>query len=101
MTEKQKLSATMAATVEKIIKSPDPREPENEQIAVEGVDHSCQVIRIENALADEKGNEVQLKEGAYVRPCAKLDLQPGSLPRASQRHEQESTSPSSRLSRTN
>jgi hypothetical protein len=59
-------SATLPGTVEKIIKSPDPREPEKAQIAVEGADHLYKEIRIENTLQDENGTEVRLKQGAKV-----------------------------------
>jgi hypothetical protein len=61
-----KASTTLPATVEKIVKSPFPEEPEKAQIAVEGADHLYREIRIENKLEDEKGNEVKLKQGAEV-----------------------------------
>ena len=64
MTEKP--STTMPGTVEKIIKSPHPDEPEKAQIVVEGADHLYKEIRIENTLTDENGNEVRLKPGAEV-----------------------------------
>jgi hypothetical protein len=64
MTDKP--STTMPGTVQKIIKSPDPREPEKAEIAVEGADELYREIRIDNTLKDEKGNEVQLKVGAQV-----------------------------------
>jgi hypothetical protein len=59
-------SITKPGTVQKIIKSPDPREPEKAEIAVEGADELYREIRIDNTLKDAKGNEVQLKEGAHV-----------------------------------
>ncbi len=59
-------SATLPATVEKIIKSPFPGIPEKAEIAVEGADDLYREIRIENSLTDENGNEVHLKEGAEV-----------------------------------
>jgi predicted DNA-binding antitoxin AbrB/MazE fold protein len=62
----EKLSTTLPATVEKIIKPVSPREPEKAQIAVEGADHLYREIRIENALTDENGGKVRLKEGAEV-----------------------------------
>ena len=65
MTEKP--SATLPGTVEKIIKSPFPSEPEKAQIAVEGADHLYKEIRIENTLTDENGDKVQLKPGAEVK----------------------------------
>jgi uncharacterized protein YfaS (alpha-2-macroglobulin family) len=61
-----KATATMPGTVEKIIQSPDPTEPEKAQIGVEGADHLYREIRIENTLTDENGDEVRLKEGAKV-----------------------------------
>ena len=47
------------------------------QIAVEGVNHFCQVIRIENTLTDEKDTEVQLKEGAHVNVT--VNAEPGAV----------------------
>jgi hypothetical protein len=64
MTEKP--SATLPGTVEKIIKSPHPSEPEKAQIAVEGADELYKEIRIANKLTDENGDEVRLKQGAKV-----------------------------------
>ena len=64
MTEKP--SATLPGTVEKIIKSPDPSDPEKAQIAVEGADELYKEIRIVNNLTDENGDEVSLKQGAKV-----------------------------------
>jgi hypothetical protein len=63
----EKPSATLPGTVEKIIKSPFPSEPEKAQIAVEGADHLYKEIRIENTLTDENGEKVQLKPGAEVK----------------------------------
>jgi hypothetical protein len=62
----EKPSTTLPGTVEKIIKSPYPSEPEKAQIAIEGADHLYKEIRIENTLKDENGNEVRLKQGAEV-----------------------------------
>jgi len=64
MTEKP--SATLPGTVEKIIKSPHPSEPEKAQITVEGADELYKEIRIVNNLTDENGDEVRLKQGAKV-----------------------------------
>jgi len=64
MTEKP--SATLPGTVEKIIKSPHPSEPEKVQIAVEGADELYKEIRIANNLTDENGEQVRLKQGAKV-----------------------------------
>ena len=71
MTEKP--SATLPGTVEKIIKSPDPSEPEKAQIAVEGADHLYKELRIENNLTDEDGNQVRLKQGAKVDVTVEAD----------------------------
>jgi hypothetical protein len=63
---KKRHRTTKPGTVEKIIKSPNPRDPEKAQIAVEGADELYREIRIENTLTDDKGNEAKLKEGAHV-----------------------------------
>jgi len=62
----EKPNTTLPGTVEKIIKSPYPSEPEKAQIAIEGADHLYKELRIENTLKDENGNEVRLKQGAEV-----------------------------------
>ena len=59
-------SATMPGTVEKIIPSPRPSQPEKAQIAVDGADHRYRDLRIENTLTDEHGDDVRLKKGAHV-----------------------------------
>jgi hypothetical protein len=59
-------STTMPGTVDKIIPSPDPSQPEKAQIAVGGADHRYRDLRIENRLNDEHGNDVRLKKGAHV-----------------------------------
>jgi hypothetical protein len=61
-----KPSTTLPGVVEKVIKSPDPTEPERAQITVEGADHLYKEIRIENSLKDTNGNDVALKQGAKV-----------------------------------
>jgi hypothetical protein len=63
----KKANVALPAEVEKIIKSPDPREPEKAQINIQdGADPLYKEIRIENSLTDDRGNEVKLKEGAKV-----------------------------------
>ena len=52
-------------TVEKLIPSPRPNQPEKAQIAIEG-DHGYRDLRIENSLTVEHGDEVKLKKGAHV-----------------------------------
>ena len=71
MTDKP--SATLPGTVEKIIKSPFPDEPEKAQIAIEGADHLYKEIRIENKLTDENGHKVRLKQGADVQVTVEAD----------------------------
>ena len=61
-----KPSTTLPGTVDKIIKSPFPDEPEKVQIAVEGADELYRELRIENKLTSENGEEVSLKKGAQV-----------------------------------
>jgi hypothetical protein len=57
---------TMPGTVDKIIPSPGPSQPEKAEIAVEGADHGYRDLRIENALTNEHGEDVKLKKGAHV-----------------------------------
>jgi hypothetical protein len=57
---------TLPGTVNKVIKSPDPSEPDKAQIVVEGADELYREIRIDNALQTDKGEEVALKPGADV-----------------------------------
>jgi len=59
-------SATMPATVDKIIPPSRPSQTEKAQIAVHGADRQYRDIRIENILTDENGDDVSLKKGARV-----------------------------------
>jgi len=59
-------STSLPGTVDKIIPSPGPSQPEKAQIAVEGADHRYRGLRIENTLTDEHGDDVRLKKGAHV-----------------------------------
>jgi hypothetical protein len=61
-----KPSTTLPGIGEKVIKSPDPNEPEKAQIVVENAEHLYKEIRIENSLKDANGNDVALKPGAKV-----------------------------------
>lgn len=67
-------STTLVGTVEKIITSRVPSEPERAQIVVEEADHLYKELRIENTLTDAGGNEVHLKQGAKVE--VKVEAQP-------------------------
>jgi len=66
-------SVTFAGTVDKIIVSPQPNEPEKAQISIEGADELYKEIRIENSLTDENGKEVSLKKGAEVEVTVEAD----------------------------
>jgi len=59
-------STTMSGTVDKIIPSLPPSQPEKAQIAVEGAPRGYRGLRIENALTDENGEDVRLEKGAHV-----------------------------------
>jgi|SRR5580700_2499321 uncharacterized protein YfaS (alpha-2-macroglobulin family) len=59
-------STTMAGTVDKIIPSSGPSQPEKAQIAVDSADHRYRALRIENTLTDEHGDDVKLRKGAHV-----------------------------------
>jgi hypothetical protein len=69
----EKPSAIMPGTVEKIIESPIPTEPDKAQIAVVGADHLYREIRIDNTLTNENGEEVSLKLGAKVEVTVKAE----------------------------
>jgi predicted DNA-binding antitoxin AbrB/MazE fold protein len=62
----EKPSTTLPGTVEKIIKSPDPTEPEKAQIAIEGAEELYREVRIDNVLKNQNGEKVALNEGAEV-----------------------------------
>ena len=70
MTKKRK---KLKGTVHKIIKSLRPNEPEKAQIDIQGADDLYREIRIDNELADEKGDKAQLKEGADVDVIVEAD----------------------------
>jgi hypothetical protein len=59
-------STIMSGTVDKIIPSPRPSQPEKAQISVEGADRQYRNLRIENTLTDEHGDDVRLEKGAHV-----------------------------------
>jgi hypothetical protein len=66
--------ATMPGTVDNIIPSSGPSQPEKAQIAVEGADHRYRDLRIENMLTDERGDDVRLKKGAHVDVTVAAEL---------------------------
>src|ERR1700693_929776 len=59
-------STTMSGTVDKIISSRRPRQPEKAQIAIDRADRPHRDFRIENTLTDKHGDDVKLKKGAHV-----------------------------------
>jgi len=59
-------SATVPGTVDKIIPSPRPNQPEKAQIVVDRASRPYRHLRIENTLTDEHGDDVRLKKGAHV-----------------------------------
>jgi len=72
MMEKPKV--TLPATVDRIIRSPYPDEPEKAQITVEVAEELFKEIRIENSLTDANGEEVKLKPGAQVEVTVEANL---------------------------
>jgi hypothetical protein len=60
-------------TVKKIIRSPDPSVPEKAEVEVREADELYKEIRIENALEDEHGKKVKLKEEAPVDITVEAD----------------------------
>lgn len=63
---REKPSVTVPGTVDKIVPSPRPSQPEQAQIAVEGADRLHRDLRIENMLTDEHGDDVRLKKDDHV-----------------------------------
>jgi hypothetical protein len=59
-------STTMSGTVDKIIPSPRPSQPDQANIIVDVPDKRYRNLRIENTLTDEHGDDVSLKKGAQV-----------------------------------
>jgi len=59
-------SATVPGTVNKIIPSSQPSQPERAQITVDAPERKYRNLRIENSLTDEHGDDVKLKKGAHV-----------------------------------
>jgi hypothetical protein len=68
-----KAKTIKSGTVEKVVKSLDPRMPDKAQINIHDAEPLYQEIRIENSLKDADGNEVQLKNGAEVEVHIEAD----------------------------
>lgn len=71
--EKDQPSTTLPGTVEKVIKPLDPRDEEKAQIGIVGAEDLYREIRVDNTLTNEKGEEVQLKQGARVEVTIAAD----------------------------
>ena len=63
----------MHGSVQKVIKSVVPGEPEKAQIGVEEADDLYREIRIENVVTNEKGEHARLKPGARVDVVIEAD----------------------------
>ena len=70
---KKKSKAKKSATVRRIIKSPVPSAPEKAEIVIHGADDLYREIRIENALVDDEGHKVKLKEHAEIEVVVEAD----------------------------
>jgi hypothetical protein len=60
-------STTMPGTVDKIIPSPRPSQPEEAQIAIARADQPHRDFRIENTLTDEHGDDIKPKRVLTLR----------------------------------
>jgi len=63
----------LPGTVEEVIQPFRPGEPEKVQIGIDGADDLYREIRVENTVADEKGEERRLKNGARVDVIVEAD----------------------------
>ena len=69
----EKPAVVHSGTVQRVIKSPFPREPEKAEIALKDADHLYREIRVENTLNTPDGKPVSLKEGAEVDVIIEAD----------------------------
>ena len=72
---KKKPKTVKPGWVRKIIKPIHPSLPEKAEIEVRDADHLYKEIRIDNALEDEDGKKVKLKEHAEVDVVVEADPQ--------------------------
>lgn len=63
----------LLGTVERVIKSVTPSEPEKAQIEIDGAEDLYKEIRIENVVTDERGEKARLKLGAQVDVIVEAD----------------------------
>jgi hypothetical protein len=68
-----KPSVTLAGTVEKVIHSIHPSEPDKAQIAIEGAEELYREIRVPNTLQNGSGQKVPLEQGAEVDVTIQAD----------------------------
>jgi hypothetical protein len=66
-------ATTLPGTVQKIIPSLGPDEPEKAEIVLDDGEPLYREIRIENVLQDEDGEELRLKPGAAVDITVEAD----------------------------
>ena len=74
-------TTVIPGTVDKLIPSSRPSQPEKAQIAIEG-DHGYRELRIENSLTNEHGDEVKLKKGSHVEVTVTAEDAVGADPKA-------------------
>jgi hypothetical protein len=79
-----KHSVTLPGTVEKIIEPPHSDVAEKAEIEIHGADDLYKEIRIDNALIDENGKEVKLKEGAPVEVTVEAEPE-ATTPKATEK----------------
>jgi hypothetical protein len=63
----------LQGTVQKVIQSAIPSQPEKAQIDIHDAEDLYREIRIENVVTDEKGEKAQLKPGAKVDVIVEAD----------------------------
>ncbi len=63
---------TLPGTVEKIIPSPLPHEPDKAEITIEGADDLYKEIHIDNVLENSDGEEVKLEPGDHVQVTVQI-----------------------------
>jgi hypothetical protein len=56
----------LLGTVDRVVKSPVPDEPDKAQITITGADPLYREIRVENVVTDEDGKKASLQPGEEV-----------------------------------
>jgi hypothetical protein len=77
----EKPRTVISGTVDKLIPSPTPSQPEKAQISIAG-DQGYRDLRIENSLTDEHGDEVKLTKGGHVEVTVTAEDQGAINPKA-------------------